>query len=136
MKKVTTKNRVAIIALVAAISTAFVNPLMASTKTDPPAVEVKYIGLKDNNPVFEVAINTKKTDNYYVSVKDEAGEILYSEKLQGTTLSRKYRIDTEEEIKAGGLIFEIWSANTNKTEIFTVGVTETIKRDVAVNKIQ
>ena len=136
MKNVMTKNRAAIIALVAAISTAFANPVMATGKADPPAVQVKYLGFQESNPVFEIILNNPQSDNYLITIRDETGQILFSEKLAGKSISRKYRIDTEEEIAEGTLLFEVRSAATKKTEVYAVGVTEIIKRDVAINKVQ
>ena len=135
MKKVMSKNKAVIIALTAFIGIAFASPVKA-TETDPPEVQVKYLGFQQSNPVFEIVLNSHENDNYIITLKDETGHVLYAEKLKGKNISRKYRIDTEEEIAAGTLIFEVRSVDTKKTDIYTVGVTETIKRDVAVNKIQ
>jgi hypothetical protein len=129
------KNKAVIIAIAAFIGVAFVNPVRA-TETDPPGVEVKYLGFQQSNPVFEIVLHNHEIDNYIITIKDETGHILYAEKLKGKNLSRRYRIDTEDEIAAGTLLFEVRSVNAKKTEIYTVGVTETIKRNVAVNKIQ
>lgn len=135
MKKVMSKNKTAIIALAAFVGVAFANPVSA-TETNPPAVQVKYLGFQQSNPVFEIVLNNSETDNYLISIKDETGHLLYTEKLNGKNISRKYRIDTEDEIAAGTLVFEVRSVKTKKTNIYTVGVTETVTRDVAVNKIQ
>ena len=51
-------------------------------------------------------------------------------------LSRRYRIDTEEEITEGGLRFEVRSVNSKKTSVYIAGVNENITREMAVTKIQ
>ena len=58
------------------------------------------------------------------------------EKLSGKKLSRRYRIDTNEEIAEGGLRFEVRSVNGKKTEVYIAGISETVTREMAVNKIQ
>jgi len=137
MKKVMSKNKAIIIALMAIISTSFSNPVLATDKkNDPPGVEFKYLGFLDKNPVFEIIMNNTKDDNYMITIRDESGTVLYSEKLSGKNLSRKYRIDTEEEIAEGSLRFEVRSVNSKKTEIYLVGVSESTTREMAVNKIQ
>ena len=137
MKKVMSKNKAIIVALMAVISTSFVNPVSAmDKKSDPPGVGIKYLGFVDRNPVFEISTNNAEADNFFVTIRDQAGTILYSEKLSGKNLSRKYRIDTEEEIANGGLRFEVRSVNSKKTEVYVVGISENITREVAVNKIQ
>ena len=137
MKKVMSKNKAIMVALMAMIGTSLVNPVSAmDKKSDPPGVEIKYLGFVDRNPVFEISTNNAETDNFVVTIRDKAGSILYSERLSGKNLTRKYRIDTEEEITNGGLRFEVRSVNSKKTEVYVVGVNENITREVAVNKIQ
>lgn len=131
------KNKAVIIAVMAFISTSFSNPVSAmDKKSDPPGVEIKYLGFLDKNPVFEIVFTNVQVDNYYVTIKGESGNTLYSEKISGKNISRRYRIDTEEEISEGGLRFEIRTGTTNKTEVYTAGINENITREMAVNKIQ
>ena len=137
MKKVMNKNRAIIIAMMALISASFSNPVSAmDKKSDPPVVEIKYLGFKEKNPVFEIIINNIQADDYYITVRGESGTALYSEKVSGKNISRKYRIDTEEVIPEGGLRFEIRAGSSNKTEVYVAGTTESITREMAVNKIQ
>lgn len=131
------KNKAIIIALAAIISTSFSNPVLATDKkNDPPGVEIKYVGFQYNNPVFEIFMNNTKDDNFIITIRDVSGTVLFSEKLTGKNLSRKYRIDTEEEITQGSLRFEVRSLNNKKTDIYTVGVNENTTREMAVDKIQ
>ena len=136
MKKVMNKNKAIIIAMMALISTSFSNPLSAmDKKSDPPGVEIKYLGFLDKNPVFEIIFNNAQVDNYFITIRDEAGTTLHSEKISGKSVSRRYRINTEEVIPEGGLRFEIRVGSTNKTEVYVAGITESVTREMAVNKI-
>ncbi len=106
MKKVMSKNKAIIIAVMAFFSTSFSTPLSAmDKKSDPPVIELKYPGFLDKNPVFEIILNNVKADNYYITIRGESGTTLYSEKISGKNISRKYSIDTEEIIPEGGLRF-------------------------------
>jgi len=137
MKNVMNKNKTIIVALLAIISTVFSSPVSAKDKrADPPGVEVKYLGFVDNNPVFEIRTNNVEADNFFITIRDEEGNVLFSEKLSGKSLSRRYRIDTQEEITDGGLQFEVRSLNSKKTEIYIAGMNENITREMAINKIQ
>jgi hypothetical protein len=137
MKKVMNRNKAIVIAMMAFISTSFGTPVSAmGKKSDPPGVEIKYLGFKDKNPVFEIIINNIQADDFFITIRGESGTALYSEKVSGKNISRKYRIDTEEVIPEGGLRFEIRTGSTNKTEVYIAGTTESITREMAVNKIQ
>src|SRR4029453_4090418 len=107
MKKVMNKNKAIIVALMAIISTSFSNPVSAmDKKSDPPGVQIKYLGFVQENPVFEITTNNAQADNFFITIRDETGTVLFSEKLSGKNISRRYRIDTDEEIADGGLRFE------------------------------
>jgi hypothetical protein len=137
MKKVMSKNKAIIIAVMAFFSTSFSTPLSAmDKKSDPPGVEIKYLGFQDRNPVFEILTNNLQADNFLITIRDGEGTVLFSEKLSGKNLSRKYRIDTQEEITKGGLRFEVRSVNSKNTEVYIAGVSENITREMAITKIQ
>ena len=136
MKKAMSKNKAIIIAMMTIISTSFSNPVSAMDKKTDPPVEIKYLGFQGKNPVFEIFLSNVQTDNYFITIRDEAGTTLHSEKISGKSISRRYRIDTEEQIPVGGLRFEVRIGSTNKTEVYVAGTNETITREMAVNKIQ
>lgn len=136
MKKVMNIKTAINIAMAAVFSTAFINPVIAMDKKPDPGVEIKYLGFRERNPVFEINISKPETENFVITIRDVSGTVLFSEKLSGKSISRKYRIDTEEEIEKGGLRFEVKSVSNNKTEVYIAGVDENIKREMAVNKIQ
>ena len=137
MKKVMSKNKAIIFGLMAIISTSFSNPVSAmDKKSDPPGVEIRYLGFVNKNPVFEITTSNVQADNFFITIRDEAGTVLFSEKLSGKKLSRRYRIDTEEEIADGGLRFEVRSVKSKKTEVYIAGVSENITREMAVTKIK
>lgn len=134
MKNVMSKNTI-LIAIIAVFSAAFTNPAMATTKADPPVTEVKYLGFVGNNPVFELNLKNYQSDNYFITIRDAAGTVIFSEKLSGTNVSRKYRIDTEDELPEGGLRFEVRSLKTKKLDTYIADVTENVTREVAVTKL-
>jgi hypothetical protein len=135
MKKVMNIRPAIIIAMATVFSTAFINPVIAMDKPDP-GIEIRYLGFVERNPVFELNISRSETENFVITIRDVSGTVLFSEKLSGKNIARKYRIDTEEEIEKGGLRFEVKSDSNNKTEVYIAGVDENIKREMAVNKIQ
>ena len=137
MKKVMNRTKAFIVALMAIIGTSFSNPVLGTeTNNDNPGIEIRYLGFQQKNPVFEIVIKNIKEDSFMIKIRDESGTVLYSEKLSGKNLSRTYRIDTEEQIADGGLRFEVTSMSNKKTDVYIVGVTETVSREMAVNKIQ
>ena len=136
MENLISKNKTAIVALMAAFGTTFTSPLLANTNpTEPSAVEVKYLGTVQRNPVFEVNLTNEAGESFIVRVLDASGTVLHMEKLEGKNISRKYRIATEDELESGSIRFEVKTIGSKKTEVYSVGVSENITREMAVNKI-
>ena len=132
MKKVMSKALIATMMIIGTLDTGSVH---AGTLTDLPGVKVKYLGTVESNPMFEISFNNKDEDKFLVIIRDEVGNILFSEKLSGKNVTRKYRIDTDVEIGEGGLRFEIRPYSTKKTQVYTAGLTETVSRDMAINRL-
>jgi len=132
MKSVMTRSLLTVMMI---IGTVLTSSVYANTKTDLPGLEIKYLGKQENNPVFEIVFNNKETDKYLITIRDESGNILFSEKLSGKNITRKYRIDTEVEIGEGGLRFEIRPYSTKKTQVYVAGMSETVSRDMAINRL-
>ena len=137
MERVMSKNKATIVALMAAIGTTFTSPLLANTTpTEPSGVEVKYLGSVQRNPVFEVNLKNEAGENFIVRVLDATGTVLYTERLEGKNISRKYRIATEDELESGSIRFEIKTVGSKKTAVYAVGVSENTTREMAINKVQ
>ena len=134
MKKVMSKTK-ALFATMMIIGTVLTSSVYANTNPDLPGVQVKYLGTQESNPVFEIVFNNKEVDKYLITIRDESGNILFSEKLSGRNITRKYRIDTEVEIVEGGLRFEIKPYSTKKTQVYVAGLTETVSKDMAVSRL-
>ena len=135
MKGIMNKSKATLIAIIAVFTTAFTNPVMATTKIDPPVTAVKYLGIVERNPVFELTLNNINAESYLINIRDASGTVIFSEKLSGKNISRKYRIDTEDEIPEGGLRFEVKSLKSKKTDVYIAGVTENVTREIAVTKL-
>ena len=135
MKGIMNKSKATLIAIIAVFTTAFTNPVTATSKIDPPVTAVKYLGFVERNPVFELTLNNTNAESYLINIRDASGTVIFSEKLSGKNISRKYRIDTEDEIPEGGLRFEVKSLKSKKTDVYIAGMTENVTREIAVTKL-
>ena len=64
-------------------------------KTPNEPIELKYMGKTNDQPVFQLNLNNPKASEYYISIKDESGKVLYSEKVKGENVTRNYRFDLQ-----------------------------------------
>ena len=97
------------------------NNIFASNEKDETSnAELQFIGKVKNLPVFLLQFKNSQQDEFLVSIKDENGDVLYSEKLKGSTISRRYKLDSENSEYINGTTFEVTSRLSNKTTVYRI----------------
>lgn len=115
---------------------------MGFTKLPQPGepkgpVEIKVTGDFKKQPVFLLKLNNAEETEFLVRVKDENGEVLYSEILKTKIISRKYQLGTnDEEInEVFHVQFEIIKVRTNEIYIYNVSRTARSVRESVVAQL-
>ncbi|MEO5944634.1 MAG: hypothetical protein ABIP30_11070 [Ferruginibacter sp.] len=96
--------------------------VFAAPATDNPT-EVKFLGKVKSQPLFQLDVNNNENETFVIVIKNNVGNEIYSEKVSGANLSRKYRLEiSEDELNASdfGLTFEVTSVKTKHTESYKV----------------
>lgn len=75
-----------------------------------PVVPVKFVGYKDNQPVYRLTLDNPQNDKVTVVIKDEFGQVLHEEVVFGKNISRNYLINTLT-IDAASIQFEVSKAS-------------------------
>src|SRR5688572_30000535 len=91
--------------------------LTASATDDdkkPSTIEVKMISAVDESPIFQLDLNNKEVEEFYLTIKDNFGNTLYADKVKGSNISKKFKLNpegmTDETIR-----IEVKSKKTNKS---------------------
>jgi hypothetical protein len=109
----------------------------AGSKTDNP-VELKFIGKFKNRPVFQLNLNNNETEQYFINIKDEYNTVLYSEKIKGENISRKYQLDIDDadlNSSTFGVRVEVTSAKTHKTQVYKISSHKSVTENIVVAKL-
>ena len=101
---------------------------------DPPVAQLKYIGNVEDQPVFQLDLNADKEDHFIISIKNQLGESIYSERVKAKVFTRKYRLDTES-LQGDTLRVEVRSGNSKKAEIFTINRHARFVQETSVSKL-
>lgn len=101
---------------------------------DPPVAQLKYIGNVGNQPVFQLDLNTESESNFVISIKNQFGESIYSEKVKAKVFTRKFRLDTET-LQDDPLRVEVRSGNSKKPEVFTINRYSRFVEEASVTKL-
>jgi len=133
MKRVMKNKNMMIIAVIAMLTLGTATVVSATPLNDEP-VEIKYLGSVKNQPIFQLNLSTgNEKAEYIVTIKDEFGVELYSERIKGGNVTRKYRIDTDE-VSLSGISFEVLNKQTAETSVYKVNSTTRTLQDVSIAK--
>ena len=99
-----------------------------------PGLEFRYIGTKENQPVFLLNLANGQDDEYIISFKDRTGHVLYSDRLRGSAISKRFLLNTNE-IGSGELNVEIRSRKNNQVQVYKIGTTQSVVTETVVSKI-
>lgn len=137
MKTKMNAAKIMTIALIALSTIGSINTASAAKDPNDP-IELKYMGKTENQPVFQLDLNNTTASEYYISIKDENGAVLYSEKVNGENITRNYRFDIrgfDLSTSDFGITVEVTPSTTHKTEVFHVKSTAHVVEDYEVAKL-
>ena len=135
MKKAMRNYGIIAIALVA-LTFAVSNTALANEEGPSKNVtELKFIGNKENQPVFELNLKSTVEDEYTVTFRDEYGNVLYTEKFKGAGLSKKFMLKSEDFSDAA-LNVVVKSKKNGTTEVYSINRSHTYVEETTVNKVK
>ncbi|WP_276485030.1 hypothetical protein [Paraflavitalea pollutisoli] len=124
------------IALVA-FTVAFTNTTLANNEKEKvaAAIELKFIGHYENQPVFQLNLTNKEEDEFTITFRDDFGNVLYSTKVKGTTISKKFMLNVEE-IGDNVLNVEVRSKKNAQSEVYKINRNRSYVEETVVSKIK
>jgi len=111
----------------------------ANAKTGDP-VEFKYLGKVKDQPVFQLNLNPDASEVYYITLKDENNDVIYSEKVKAKDVNytRNYMINVNnEELTASDINVkvEVTSLKTHQTKVYKISSRSQVYEDILVAKL-
>jgi hypothetical protein len=98
------------------------------------ATELKFIGSVDNQPLFQLNLNNAEEDTYIISISDVYGNLLYSDRVKGINISKKFRFNTDE-MGDETLRVKVRSAKSNKLEVYEIKRNSRVIEEATVSKL-
>ena len=97
--------------------------------------ELKFIGNLENQPVFQLSLNGTEEDEYSITFRDDSGNVLYSDKVKGANITKKFMLKAEE---IGDAIVNVVvkSKKTGKTEVYSINRSHSYVEETQVNKVK
>ena len=111
-------------------------PLKAQSPVKPAnvPVEIRYLGMMDNLPVFQIEFENTTSEVYVVSIKDGEGNILYTEKVKAKKFVKKFKWDRSDPDQSR-LTFTLSSHKESHSQVFEINTNIRVVEDVVVTKL-
>jgi len=139
MKRVMKNYSTLAIALIVALTlnsvTALANDETKKDDKSIPGLEFRYIGSKENQPVFLLNVENAEEDEYTITFRDKDGHVLYSDRLKGSNITKRFMLNTNE-IGTNELRVEIRSKKNNLEQLYKIGTTQSLVTETVINKIK
>lgn len=110
------------------------NAVNANDNVENP-VELKYIKSTTELPIYQLRLNNLNKGTYSVAIKDETGELLYTETVSGSKIVRNYQFDTQlpSSVK---LTFEVSDVKNNNVKVYNVSRSAKTVEVVVVDEVK
>ena len=98
------------------------------------AIEVKVISNDNEQPIFQLDLNNKEVEEFYVTIKDNYGNTLYADKVKGSRISKRFMLSSDG-LADESIRIEVRSKKTNKSEVYTINRSSKYVQETVVSKL-
>jgi hypothetical protein len=106
----------------------------AQESTQAKSPVITYIGTLDGQPVFRVQLDNQNSGVRFLTIKDEHGDILYSERIRTGQFSKKFKFESSE-LGSSKLTFVLEGDKNVQSQVFNVNTNTKVLNDVVVTKL-
>ena len=99
-----------------------------------PATDLKFIGNLNNSPVFELSLSSAD-EEFLVTFRDEAGNVVYANKFKGGNITKKFLLKSEGFGDAS-LNVTVKSLKNNTTDVYAINRSQAYVEETVVNKVK
>jgi|GEM_PF-796352 len=103
-------------------------------RTAPPAVAINYIGMINNQPVFQIEFENKNDEVLNLSIRDEQGNVLFNERFRDKKFSKKFQFD-KTGIDNMKLTFTLAGEKEKQSQSFEINTNVRVIQDVVVTRL-
>jgi hypothetical protein len=110
------------------------NAIFAQEITSTGKPEVKYVGKVEDQLLFQVNYENNSNEAYTVAVKDEDGNLLYTDRFKDKKFSKQFRV-TPSEYGNMKLVFVFSNDKEKQTQVVQINTNTRVVDDVVVTKL-
>jgi hypothetical protein len=96
--------------------------------------ELKYVGKVHEQPIFQLNIENTQNEDLYLSLEDEVGNILYTEKFSEKNFSKKFQFDLSQSTTTK-IKMTVSTKSSRQSQVFEINNVQTLVENVVVTKV-
>lgn len=136
MKSINNSIKTIVLAFTAVFMLSFTTVTPVNNELSENSVsELKFAGRQENSPLFRLVLNNPTSADFLITVREGNGDLLFSEKISGSTISRVYKLDTDNSELISGTTFEVTNKTTNRTTVYTIKNLTTTVENLTIAKL-
>lgn len=120
------------------ISTFFVNATATAGNGDldkDTGIHIIYAGRDIDYSVFKLVVNKPQANTYLVTIKDDRGKTVFSERIKGDSISRTYKFPADFEGGITGTSIEVKNLASAETEVYKISAVSKMVDEVSITKL-
>ena len=136
MKKAINNTRKIAAGLIILFMTGFTQAAVPADKKENGS-ELRFLGKYSNGPLFLLNLNNAEEGEFIIRIKDGDGIELYSERITGKKIARKYKvaIESPELYESFNVRFEVTSIKTKETFVYNVTNSSHLVDEISVARL-
>ena len=99
-----------------------------------PSVEIKYVGVLEDQLVFEVAYDPSEKESFSVEIEDQDGFQFYYGRFRQKAFKKQYAID-KADLGNNTITFVLATRNGVSKQVFNVAASSRVIEEVSVVKL-
>ncbi|MBB1286657.1 hypothetical protein HRH25_19920 [Flavisolibacter sp. BT320] len=104
-----------------------------SEDTDP-FVNISYAGTVKSQVQFQFDMVNDNTESYLLTIQGDDGTVLYKEKIDKRTFTKKFALDNNENLTSK-LVFSVTGLKSKKSQTYEVTPQVRTVQDVVISKL-
>jgi hypothetical protein len=134
MKQLFNNSKMIAIGMAALLTVGAANVSFARSGKEIPT-QLTYVSNAEGLPVFQLDLNNNEINEVAIVVKDEYGTVLYSEKVKGDHISRRFKLDAEDLDAVAGTTIEVMNRTSGESVTYKISNKSKTVNNVLIEKL-
>ena len=134
MKKISYKTKLVSLAMAVIFTSAFTINASANSAEPTDPLSLNYVGTESNSPAFKLSVFNADEKQFSIEVYDQNNLMLYTETVDGTSLSKKFLLNIND-LKDAVLTFKVTGKKTGEYSVYEIDCNSLSNKNWTAKKV-